>query len=448
MEDNPPYSPQDSCERRINSSPPDRSKSGDYERLHPDPEISELCRAQLTWYVLRRKRRKERKRKQKLAKRKKRAAAKAAKAKAAGEAVGANGGAKNRLSLFAERMRALGKKVKESSSNGGDQKEDSEESELSSSSVSSQSGAEATMRAELRLLGILKGGGKPVDKKKKGKNCSSGSSSSSSSSVSSKSSTSTTLSQFKLKNGPRIDKVPLCRFCTNTSGRGSCAAVPPEEDNLERQDSPPAGATSAAVAAPGTTTTTDKATAANKKPPKKVKKAKAKKPKPGCDPQTGKEIGILKPDGIYFGETLESKVLKKAIQTALHSEVVLLVGTTGKVDPARQMPIMAKLHNRAKVIECNPNRTLLSKTADLDLREPSARCLPRLVEYVRVMGDVLGYGNHGGSSSSASSVSGGGAGEPGKAGAASSAFSSAVSSAEGGGSQGPRATAKGRVVVG
>eukprot|EP00392_Amoebophrya_sp_AT5.2_P015688 g15904.t1 len=93
-------------------------------------------------------------------------------------------------------------------------------------------------------------------------------------------------------------------------------------------------------------------------------------------------VGVLKPDGIYFGEALERTVLKGAIRTAMTSDVVLMVGTTGKVDPARQMPLLAKAHNGAKVVEVNPNPTLLSKVANLVIREPSARVLPWVQEEV------------------------------------------------------------------
>ena len=62
-----------------------------------------------------------------------------------------------------------------------------------------------------------------------------------------------------------------------------------------------------------------------------------------------------------------------------------MIGTTGKVDPWRQMPILAKWKNRAKVIEVNPNVTGLSKWWDLILRDQSATVLTRIAEQEKIL---------------------------------------------------------------
>ncbi|CAE8621591.1 unnamed protein product [Polarella glacialis] len=89
--------------------------------------------------------------------------------------------------------------------------------------------------------------------------------------------------------------------------------------------------------------------------------------------------GILKPDGVYFGEPLSRKVLLRSLRFAAEAKVVLLVGTNGNVDPARRLPLLAKRAQGARIIEVNPKSTALSKHADLRLMGPSAELLPELV---------------------------------------------------------------------
>lgn len=92
--------------------------------------------------------------------------------------------------------------------------------------------------------------------------------------------------------------------------------------------------------------------------------------------------GILKPDGIYFGETLERKILERSVRQSEKSRVVLMVGTSGTVDPAARLPLIAKKKNGAKIVEVNIKDTRLSKVADIRLRGQSASVLPRVQRLV------------------------------------------------------------------
>jgi len=98
--------------------------------------------------------------------------------------------------------------------------------------------------------------------------------------------------------------------------------------------------------------------------------------------------GFLKPDGVYFGEPLIKGTLRKSVRMVVASEVILLVGTSGKVNPARQLPILARKDpDPSKVVEVNPNSTLLSHHADIRLIGPSADILPALLaEIERIEG--------------------------------------------------------------
>lgn len=62
--------------------------------------------------------------------------------------------------------------------------------------------------------------------------------------------------------------------------------------------------------------------------------------------------GLLKPDFVFFGEGIPEDAYAAAIDAARHAEVFLLIGTSGQVAPANQIPYMAK-QNGATIIEIN-----------------------------------------------------------------------------------------------
>jgi NAD-dependent deacetylase len=63
---------------------------------------------------------------------------------------------------------------------------------------------------------------------------------------------------------------------------------------------------------------------------------------------------LIKPDFIFFGEGIPSTAYQKSIQAAENADVFLVIGTTGEIMPASQIPHLAKA-NGAKIIEVNPN---------------------------------------------------------------------------------------------
>ncbi len=61
---------------------------------------------------------------------------------------------------------------------------------------------------------------------------------------------------------------------------------------------------------------------------------------------------LIKPDFIFFGEGIPPQAYQNSIEAAQKSEVMIVIGTTGEVMPACQMPIIAK-QNGATIIEIN-----------------------------------------------------------------------------------------------
>jgi len=62
---------------------------------------------------------------------------------------------------------------------------------------------------------------------------------------------------------------------------------------------------------------------------------------------------LLKPDFIFFGEQIPMNAYHASIQAAESCDALLIVGSTGEVAPANQIPLIAK-RNDAVIIEINP----------------------------------------------------------------------------------------------
>ena len=95
--------------------------------------------------------------------------------------------------------------------------------------------------------------------------------------------------------------------------------------------------------------------------------------------------GILKGDTVMFGEPIPSDVLQSCWEQARLCDCMLLIGTSGSVNPAAQLPLVAREHGAA-LIEINPYETGLTSRCDLTLTAPSGEVLPLLVDRIRGMG--------------------------------------------------------------
>jgi NAD-dependent deacetylase len=89
----------------------------------------------------------------------------------------------------------------------------------------------------------------------------------------------------------------------------------------------------------------------------------------------------LRPDVVWFGETLPPEVLMAARRAAAESDILFSIGTSGVVEPAASLPYIA-LERGAVVVEINPDATPLTPNATHVLRGPSGEVLPELVRAV------------------------------------------------------------------
>jgi len=98
--------------------------------------------------------------------------------------------------------------------------------------------------------------------------------------------------------------------------------------------------------------------------------------KKGCN-------GLLKPNFIFFGEGIPTKAYEASLYAANNSDVFIIIGTTGEIMPASQIPIIAK-QNGAKIIEINiSNSKFTGSTTDLFLKGKASVILKEIDNILR-----------------------------------------------------------------
>ena len=91
--------------------------------------------------------------------------------------------------------------------------------------------------------------------------------------------------------------------------------------------------------------------------------------------------GLVRPDVVWFGEQLPAEALEAAWDAAQHCAVFLSIGTSGLVQPAASLPLIA-VQSGATLIEINPDETPLTPHASYSLRGPAGLILPELLQAV------------------------------------------------------------------
>ncbi len=90
----------------------------------------------------------------------------------------------------------------------------------------------------------------------------------------------------------------------------------------------------------------------------------------------------LRPNVVWFGESLNPAVLNAAMAAARQCDLFLAIGTSALVQPAASLPYIAR-EQGAKLVEINLERTALSENVDAFLQGRSGDVLPSLVDLVK-----------------------------------------------------------------
>jgi NAD-dependent deacetylase len=91
--------------------------------------------------------------------------------------------------------------------------------------------------------------------------------------------------------------------------------------------------------------------------------------------------GLLRPDVVWFGESLPRAEFESAVETARTCHVFFSIGTSGMVQPAASLAYAAR-NRGAVVVEINAEPTPLTPKVDYSLQGKSGEILPALVQAV------------------------------------------------------------------
>ena len=88
--------------------------------------------------------------------------------------------------------------------------------------------------------------------------------------------------------------------------------------------------------------------------------------------------GDIRPGVVWFEEPLPAREFDLAIDVCRDTDLVVVVGTSGIVQPAASLPHLAGA-NGIPVVEVDPRETLLTEAATVSLRATAAGALPAMV---------------------------------------------------------------------
>lgn len=98
-------------------------------------------------------------------------------------------------------------------------------------------------------------------------------------------------------------------------------------------------------------------------------------------PTCGDCGGVIKLDTVMFGEPIPGATLAACVEEVQRCDAMLLVGTSGAVNPAAQFPLVAR-ERGARIIEVNPMPTELTGAAHVVITGAAGETLPTLVKAI------------------------------------------------------------------
>jgi NAD-dependent deacetylase len=92
--------------------------------------------------------------------------------------------------------------------------------------------------------------------------------------------------------------------------------------------------------------------------------------------------GILKPDAVFFGESLPQAVLSEAARRAAQCDLCIVIGSTLIVYPASQIPVHA-YEAGAKIVIINIGETPMDSQAAVRIDARAGETMARVMDHVR-----------------------------------------------------------------
>lgn len=93
--------------------------------------------------------------------------------------------------------------------------------------------------------------------------------------------------------------------------------------------------------------------------------------------------GLLKPDFVFFGEQIPQDAAKLSHEVSRKSDVHIIIGTTGEVQPASYIPVYAKKAG-ATIIEINPKASKFTDSiTDIYIEAAASETLDKLNKIIK-----------------------------------------------------------------
>ncbi len=100
------------------------------------------------------------------------------------------------------------------------------------------------------------------------------------------------------------------------------------------------------------------------------------------DPECVKCGGIIKPEGVFFGEALPVKETMEAEQRSSSCDLCIVIGSSLVVYPAAMMPQYA-VQSGAKLVIINEGETSLDYAADVRINDRAGKVMSQVVKKVK-----------------------------------------------------------------
>lgn len=88
---------------------------------------------------------------------------------------------------------------------------------------------------------------------------------------------------------------------------------------------------------------------------------------------------MIRPNVVWFGEALPEDRLSFAFKKASRCDCMIVIGTSGLVQPAASLPFVAKQNSGAFIIEVNPEESVITTITDVFIKGKAGEILPELV---------------------------------------------------------------------
>ncbi len=102
-------------------------------------------------------------------------------------------------------------------------------------------------------------------------------------------------------------------------------------------------------------------------------------------PHCPKCRGVIKTDGVFFGEPIPGDVAQQSLEEAGKCDLMLICGTSAVVYPFANLPRIARHRTTVKIIEVNADPTSLTEDgiSNYLIQGKTGEILPRIVEEVK-----------------------------------------------------------------